>query len=230
MKIIRYAGALALSLGAGMAAAQPSFDCGKASTRTEHAICASPVLSALDREIAEAYAAARSGAGAAEKDEIKRRQIGWIGQRDSCGGEMGCLEAAMRQRLAALGGAGARGGGEMGVDGTYCANGGADVLILEERGNGLDFSIVSIQGGGHSCGTGRLRATRAGNYYTATSEGCTFELGRRGGAVVLSAGPMEACRYFCGARAMLGEHVFPAEPTGPVPADWNSAMEAGRCN
>ncbi len=50
--------AIALPGVAPARAQGPSFDCAKAGTDTERAICADPALSALERKMSEAYAAA----------------------------------------------------------------------------------------------------------------------------------------------------------------------------
>jgi len=52
--------ALLLSVGFGTVAKAASFDCNKAATETEIAICANPELSALDELMAEAYALAKA--------------------------------------------------------------------------------------------------------------------------------------------------------------------------
>lgn len=52
--------ALLLSAGLGSVAKAASFDCNKATTETEIAICADPELSALDELMAEAYALAKA--------------------------------------------------------------------------------------------------------------------------------------------------------------------------
>ena len=53
---LRAAAVLAL-LWPGLALAQPSFDCAKASTPVERAICGSTKLAAADRELATVYGA-----------------------------------------------------------------------------------------------------------------------------------------------------------------------------
>jgi uncharacterized protein len=52
--------ALLLSVGVGSVAKAASFDCNKATTETEIAICSDPELSALDELMAEAYALAKA--------------------------------------------------------------------------------------------------------------------------------------------------------------------------
>ena len=76
-----------LAMEAG--AAEPSFDCTKASGEAEQAICASETLASLDRTMAETYRAARDSlAGAADAkaatDLLTSTQRGWIKGRNEC--------------------------------------------------------------------------------------------------------------------------------------------------
>ena len=200
------------------AAAAPSFDCAKAGTPTEHAICGAPALAALDSALAEAYRAARAGAGEAERARIRAEQIAWLGRRDACGADAACLEARMAARLAALRD-GARGAAAAGMSGVYCARDGADALVVEVRGARADFALSSWQGGGHHCGTGTLAARRANGAFAVQDRGCRLRLFERDGSVVLEAEPFEACKaQYCGARAAMGRFAFPAGARRPLPA------------
>ncbi|PRY26710.1 uncharacterized protein CLV78_101811 [Aliiruegeria haliotis] len=77
---------VALGIGAGMAAAEPAFDCAKAESDAEVAICGSEALGELDRELARLYALAVEGPNmtADRLDELKATQRGWIKGRDEC--------------------------------------------------------------------------------------------------------------------------------------------------
>lgn len=77
-----------------------SFDCSKAKTRVERAICSSRVLSDLDERLARAYAAAlRSGDN---PGTVKSRQRAWLKNvRDRCP-DGACLKEAHEKRLAEL--------------------------------------------------------------------------------------------------------------------------------
>ncbi|MFX0547425.1 peptidoglycan-binding protein [Roseovarius sp. S1116L3] len=72
----------------------PSFDCRRAQTPTELAICANPSLAALDRDVAEAW-----NAGGRPAD-----QSAWLRGRDACGDDVECLTQSMRTRVYVLGG------------------------------------------------------------------------------------------------------------------------------
>jgi uncharacterized protein len=77
--------------GAGHAA---SFDCAKASTPTEHAICDNPQLSMLDEQTAGLYYTLISG-GAPEAttsvDAVKKQQAAFVTKRNQCGANYSCL-------------------------------------------------------------------------------------------------------------------------------------------
>lgn len=94
--------AFAVALPPPAAAQGPSFDCGRASTVVERAICGSGALSALDRQLAGAYAARRGALGPSARERLRAEQRSWLGQRDRCGGDADCLANAMRGRIAIL--------------------------------------------------------------------------------------------------------------------------------
>ena len=59
-------------------AAAASFDCNKASTSVEKAVCADPGLSQLDNELARAYASAYARMSREPAEQIRLGQRGWI--------------------------------------------------------------------------------------------------------------------------------------------------------
>ncbi|MDN7907856.1 lysozyme inhibitor LprI family protein [Burkholderia diffusa] len=85
-----------------MAAHAAGFDCAKAASPTEKAICADAGLSSLDGELAAAWkkALAKGGDAAA----LKAAQLKWLKQRDRCGTDTPCLGDRYRERLASLNG------------------------------------------------------------------------------------------------------------------------------
>lgn len=60
----------------------PSFDCANATGEFEQMVCKDPVLSALDRQLADTFAQAL--AKATDKDTLQATQRGWIKGRDEC--------------------------------------------------------------------------------------------------------------------------------------------------
>lgn len=91
----------------GTALAQaPSFDCGKVETQsTEGIICRDKDLSALDRKLAEVYAAASRQAAQESPPVLKVEQRGWIKGRNDCWkkpDERACIRDEYRRRIAEL--------------------------------------------------------------------------------------------------------------------------------
>jgi uncharacterized protein YecT (DUF1311 family) len=84
----------------------PSFDPARASSATEKAISRSVSLSAFDKSIAEAYAAAmlrmRLKAETERGKALAKSQREWLRTRDQCGADIKCLEKSLRERLNAI--------------------------------------------------------------------------------------------------------------------------------
>ena len=85
----------------------PSFDCAAASTGAEELICADEELAALDRALADRFAAALAVAGGLDAgaeeavETLRTTQRGWIGGRDECwksDDPRACVEDAMLRR------------------------------------------------------------------------------------------------------------------------------------
>jgi len=77
--MIRFVLALAALLVIAPAAAQAaSFDCGKAATSFEKAICSDPEISTADEVLAQAYATSLGGLSEAAASEVKSAQKSWL--------------------------------------------------------------------------------------------------------------------------------------------------------
>jgi uncharacterized protein len=88
-------GALLLaSAGAGSA----SFDCARAANAAERLICADPVLSALDEELAQHYATLQAAGRSAR---LRNDQRAWLATRNDCR-DAPCVAAQIERRLAVL--------------------------------------------------------------------------------------------------------------------------------
>jgi uncharacterized protein len=82
----------------GGAAQAASFDCARAATPSEIAICANPTLSALDGQLGLAYAQR-----VAMEPALRQIERGWILVRNvGCGHSVGCLASVTRWQLAFL--------------------------------------------------------------------------------------------------------------------------------
>ena len=86
---------IGLLMGLTAAAAQPSFDCARARSGVEQAICASEELSALDREEAMLYRLAQ-GAAPTRQQELLDRQREFLGDRNECAGSYEPLADCIR--------------------------------------------------------------------------------------------------------------------------------------
>jgi len=76
----------------------PSFDCAKASTPSEKAICSNADLAELDNRLAKAYSKARL---TCEKD-VKKEQREWLKDMSSCSSNIQCLKNSYTSRIQEL--------------------------------------------------------------------------------------------------------------------------------
>ncbi|HEX7816544.1 lysozyme inhibitor LprI family protein [Dyella sp.] len=89
--------AMAALIALPLAAHAASFDCAKASSTAEKAVCADADLSQLDGDLGKAFVQAMSAAG--NSDALRTSQRAWLKQRDACGSDKRCLQRSYRQRL-----------------------------------------------------------------------------------------------------------------------------------
>lgn len=84
-----------------------SFDCAKASSAVERAICRNPELARADREMAAVYSALLAKLTGPAKDHLAKDQVGWVGNRNrACTGDadaiVDCLKVRYGARIANL--------------------------------------------------------------------------------------------------------------------------------
>jgi uncharacterized protein len=100
---------IALAMGAAAllvpaaAASAAGFDCSKAASPDELAVCANPQLSALDSEMTGLWFAYSRvpllmGSSGNRHDEAEA----FLARRKACGGDIGCLTKAYQERIAQL--------------------------------------------------------------------------------------------------------------------------------
>lgn len=105
MRALVFLAALLASHAAGAA----SFDCKRAATATERAICADPALSTLDERAVAAYSAATAALGIGDDlkdpmgDLLLRGHSEWTAARNRCGAAANCLLGQYLRRVAVLG-------------------------------------------------------------------------------------------------------------------------------
>ncbi len=83
----------------------PSFDCRRASTAVEHAICNDPQLAALDGELDAAYQEARSVLDEDGRRALRDEQRAWLKVRDACERDTWpvlCVKTTVMERLEVL--------------------------------------------------------------------------------------------------------------------------------
>ena len=90
-----------LMLGIAANARAASFDCKKASTDVEHAICDDPKLNILDEQISDRYRHLLAESPAAKVADIRGGQRAWLAARDTCKSAAEGLKACLQARLAA---------------------------------------------------------------------------------------------------------------------------------
>lgn len=69
----------------------PSYNCARAVTTTEHVVCDRFQLWLEDRAVSSSFSVLRETSTKAEREELRRRQLIWIKQRDSCGADVQCI-------------------------------------------------------------------------------------------------------------------------------------------
>jgi uncharacterized protein len=89
-----------LTLAVSTISLAASFDCTKASSITEKAICSSKRISLLDNFMAISYKTQLSNSSKEEKIKITDEQKKWNrNTRDGCGDSLQCLEKSYQERL-----------------------------------------------------------------------------------------------------------------------------------
>ncbi|WP_082022432.1 lysozyme inhibitor LprI family protein [Enterobacter sp. Bisph1] len=85
---------------------QPSFNCVKAASASEKAICGDRELASLDQSVARSYASMRTEAVTVGNKELEKKlqtqQKAWLTQRNSCNADVQCLKKSMNDRLETL--------------------------------------------------------------------------------------------------------------------------------
>jgi uncharacterized protein len=187
----------------------PSFDCARASTAAEHAICDTPGLGWYDRQLAKGWKIVLKATGKPGEADLRASQAKFLKTRDACvksDDSYNCFVDAYLNRLKDL----ARSIDDLEFDvASYAAdNGGVDLVRYPDRSVSLNISTVG--GNDHTCtfdtDTARMDAKGVirwsykpdANY----QEACTIKGTLRAGAIEIDASG-EGCTYYCGARAEL---------------------------
>ncbi|MDB5420177.1 MAG: periplasmic protein [Brevundimonas sp.] len=108
MRMVLASAALAGLIWAGMAAAPggtaeaASFNCARAGTPSERAICGSRALEDRDVEMATSFGLIRPVFAMGGRGAFMDEQSAWLVQRNRCGGDRTCLTRRYDERIAAL--------------------------------------------------------------------------------------------------------------------------------
>lgn len=189
--------------------AGPSFDCAKAASAVETAICDTPDLAWYDRQMGKSYKIALEKVGETGAAALKAAQQAFLKTRDACGGEdpYACVASAYAKRLAAL--ATTIDKRDFKSD-QFAGESGAVAWVQYPRG-GVALLISTIGGNDHTCSFETDAAESAANGTVTWSqnpdkelyqEACTLTLKPTPDGVTLSSAG-ESCQYYCGMRATL---------------------------
>ena len=80
----------------------PAFDCKKAQSETEKAICGTPALAALDLALSQQFAKARRARKPAARGALLDGQRAFLKRRDGCKADASCLREVYQARLKEL--------------------------------------------------------------------------------------------------------------------------------
>ncbi len=83
---------------AGQYAEAASFDCGKAATRTEHAVCNHRALNDADVKMATTYSIIKRLVPMGNRGVIQDEQVKWLRNRNACQDNVSCLSQSYRKR------------------------------------------------------------------------------------------------------------------------------------
>ena len=82
--------------------ASPSFNCDRARTADELAICGNGALAAKDRQLAAVYASVRQNLDPAAQQQLSAAQKVWVALRGQCGASVGCIAGVYDRRIQEL--------------------------------------------------------------------------------------------------------------------------------
>ncbi|MFT3810726.1 MAG: lysozyme inhibitor LprI family protein [Micropepsaceae bacterium] len=203
--------ALAVMPAAAEEAYGPSFDCDKARTAIEKAICDAPLLGWYDRQLAKTWGLVKKATPKAGEAALQESQAAFLKSRDAClktDNLYDCMAVLYIARIRTL----ADGVDDMPlfVDSYAAENGGVDIVRYPD--NSAAMTISTIGGGDHTCGfetdeakTGKGSAVtwseKPDDMYAAACTITATPSADEGTLVVTAVG--NACTYYCGVRAEL---------------------------
>ena len=85
-----------------LAAQAASYDCTRASTAAEIAVCSNPSLNRMDEDLAVLYRSVLNRLPPRRAEMVRDDQRSWLIARDSCGADVRCLRARYQERQSRL--------------------------------------------------------------------------------------------------------------------------------
>ena len=85
-----------------LAAFAASYDCTRADTAAEIAVCDNPGLNRMDEDLAVTYRSLLDRLPPRQAAHLRDDQRSWLVARDSCGADVRCLRARYQERMARL--------------------------------------------------------------------------------------------------------------------------------
>ncbi|HRX59952.1 MAG TPA: lysozyme inhibitor LprI family protein [Candidatus Competibacter sp.] len=79
-----------------------SYDCTRAETAAEIAVCSNPGLNRMDEDLAVEYRSLLNQLPPRRAELVRQDQRSWLNARDSCGADVQCLRARYQERSARL--------------------------------------------------------------------------------------------------------------------------------
>jgi len=102
MRPALFAAALTIAFAGASAASAASFDCSKARTPDERAICATTYLNDQDVRMDQLYGIVRKLVPMGARGAIMDDQAVWLRDRRKCGADKACLSRSYSKRIAEL--------------------------------------------------------------------------------------------------------------------------------
>ena len=217
------------ALAAGLVFAPPAFafDCAKAATPVEKAICETPFLADLDRIMDELYRGVAAKLEGPKRVALTNGQNQWLMARNTkCGKakpDTGCLDGMYKDRIVALAREWRAAGGETAGSAisaryTYREKGESGEIVLAEMPDGsvyVQVETVNVNHRSpHSCSFNGKLTTRTGDVLEyrepETSKTCGLKISVKGNRLEFSETPkdcFELSRNYCGMHGfMLGNY------------------------
>lgn len=157
------------------------FDCAKAASVTEKAICESTVLSKLDSDLSETWKLALATNG--DTRDLKASQRKWLAQRNACGADTTCLIRRYHERQTALKYQGVAQGDQWQQSWSkdIISSTSGSELIFTGTAPHLHFTISANSGGNSGVLEGDI--VLRGNHATFHQDGCQLDFTRQDGRI-----------------------------------------------